>query len=82
MGGMGVLPISPTARANLISKHAPVNPDCFNELQKTPTPEGGLMPQTDEMGTESEVPEGEEMPPTPAVFAIGDSSIRGQLVGC
>jgi len=40
------------------------------------------MPQTDEMGTESEVPEGEEMPPTPAVFAIGDSSIRGQLVGC
>lgn len=65
MGGMGVLPISPTARANLISKNAPVNPECFNGLQNTPTPEGGLLPQTDEMDVDPAVPAGEDMPPNP-----------------
>jgi hypothetical protein len=65
MGGMGTLPISPTARANLISKNAPVNPECFNSLQNTPTPEGGLLPQTDEMDVDPAVPAGEDMPPTP-----------------
>jgi hypothetical protein len=31
-GGLGELPISPTARANLMTRYAPVNPACFDGM--------------------------------------------------
>ncbi len=47
MSGMGELPISPTARHNLMSARSTVNPDCFDTQKPSPSPNGALLPAPD-----------------------------------
>jgi len=68
MGSIGHLPISPTARANIIAKKAPVNPACFNGMYHGEVPEATPEEIAEEMelelpGQVEAAPEG--VPPMP-----------------
>lgn len=47
-GNMNQIPISPTARQNLMTRHAPVSPACFDGMYHGDIPDGQLIPQAED----------------------------------
>jgi hypothetical protein len=47
MGGIGILPISPTARQNLMMKRTPRSTAEFGRNEKVPLPDQSMLPESD-----------------------------------